>query len=295
MADYTKITIKARAKINLGLDIIGKRSDGHHLLRMIMQSVGLHDTLSFEVTKEPRIHLTSDVETVPNDERNLVYKAIRLIRDRYGIEEGVLAHITKKIPVAAGLAGGSADAAAAVEAMDRLFTLKLSGRDKACIGLELGADVPFCLMGGTALAEGIGEELTVLPPLPECFILLVKPDCGISTKDAYAAFDRVERAEHPDIDGIAGALKERDIEAVCRRLGNVLEPVSKAAHPEIEDIRQMMLATGASGAMMSGSGPTVFGIFRDKDRAAKALDVFKQGIYGRAAFLTGPAGSGLFI
>ncbi|MCR5685209.1 MAG: 4-(cytidine 5'-diphospho)-2-C-methyl-D-erythritol kinase [Lachnospiraceae bacterium] len=285
-----KTTKEAHAKINLGLDIIGRRDDGYHLLRMVMQEIELHDTLVFEAIPLSEVTLYSPCTFIPLDGRNLVYKAIELIRDRYGIQDGVKVSITKKIPVAAGLAGGSADAAAAVEAMDEMFGLSISDDVKLQIGQELGADVPFCMTGGTALAEGIGEKLTGLPSIPDCRILLVKPRCSISTKEAYQAIDKVNIVSHPDIDGIVAELRENDLYGVCGRFGNVLELVSTVKHPEIENIKKKMLEFGAINAMMSGSGPTVFGVFDNDNAVRKAYEAFKAGEYSKTVYLTAPVG-----
>ncbi len=287
------ITLKAFAKINLGLDIIGKREDGYHLLRMVMQSAGIYDTLEFEITDAPGITLVCDNADIPTDGRNLVCKAVKLIKERYDIREGVSVSLTKRIPSAAGLAGGSADAAATIAAMNTLFDLGLDSATMADIGLELGADIPFCLMGGTALAEGVGEKLTPLDAMPDCAILLVKPECGISTREAYQAIDGAKPSVRPDTDGIVSALKARDLEAVCGSMANVFEPVSIEKHPEIEIIKKKMLDFGAINAMMSGSGPTVFGIFADRDAAQRAFEAIKRSEYGKDVFLTGPVETGI--
>ena len=280
--------IKAYAKINLGLDIIGRREDGYHLLRMVMQSVGLADRLVFAKNSTGKIRIRSNLDFLPTGPKNLVYKAAELIRKEYGIEDGIDINIEKKIPVAAGLAGGSSNAAAAIIAIDSLFGLEMDIEKMCNIGTAIGADVPFCIIGGTALAEGIGEKLTKLPAMPDCNILLVKPKFGISTKDAYQAVDARPIEDHPDIDAIVGALAGNDLNGICANMGNVLESVSCSKYPVLEQIKEKMRGFGAVNAMMSGSGPTVFGIFDDRNAAQKAYLDFKNSEYARDTFLTGP-------
>ncbi|MCR5322088.1 MAG: 4-(cytidine 5'-diphospho)-2-C-methyl-D-erythritol kinase [Lachnospiraceae bacterium] len=278
--------IKAFAKINLGLDIIGLREDGYHLLRMVMQSVGLADRLIFSKNSTGKIRIRSNLNFLPTGPKNLVYKAAELIRNEYGITDGIDVRIEKKIPVAAGLAGGSSNAAAAIIALDSLFELDMDVEKMSALGVSIGADVPYCIMGGTALAEGIGEQLTRLPAMPECQILLVKPKFGISTKEAYQAYDSMPAESHPDIDSIIDALNRKDLDGICTNLGNVLESVSCTKYPELDKIKARMRELGAKNALMSGSGPTLFGIFDDRDAAQKAYLEFKTGEYGRDTFLT---------
>lgn len=280
-----ELIAKAYAKINLGLDIVGVRDDGYHLVRMIMQTVGVADELEFTRTKDGQITIDSSVELGKASD-NLIYKAIDLIRKEKGITDGMQVRLTKNIPVAAGLAGGSSDCAAALKAMNTLYGLGLSAEQLSAYGVRLGADVPYCLLGGTAISEGIGEMLTSLPSAPFAHVLLVKPPVGISTKEAYAAYDRETRHEHPDIDGLIRAIEAQDLRAMCASMGNVLEPVSIGMHPEIADIKAKMLALGAAGSMMSGSGPTVFGLFDDEDTAKKAYDEFRTAGSGAEVFLT---------
>ena len=289
---------KAYGKINLGLDIIGRREDGYHLVRMIMQSVDIFDILTFEKAEpEGEISITATNDpSLSLGEDNLIYKACRLLMDSYGIKEGVKVELTKNIPIAAGMAGGSSDCAAALEGMNELFGLGLSSEKLREIGVTLGADVPYCIMGGPAVSEGIGEVLTRLPELPEATFLIAKPVFGISTKEAYGAFDSIpsENVVHPDIDGMAEAIRKGDLSGVTDRLGNVLEQASISAHPEIEEIKKIMIENGAENALMSGSGPTVFGIFRDSEpgkgyeKAWKALEVLKDD-YISELFVVGAA------
>ena len=280
--------IRAYAKINLGLDITGLREDGYHLLKMVMQTVSLSDRLKFTISKSPGIRLESSNRFLNVGPKNIVYKTASMIMEKYGIKKGVSVSIEKKIPIAAGLAGGSADAAVTLIAMDHLFGLNIDDAEMFEYGASLGADIPFCLMGGTALAEGIGEKLTPLPGMPECQILLVKPKFGISTSYVYQKIDRINIQQHPRIDAIIDGLDRGNLSGVCENMGNVLELVSCAEHPELEVIKARMTELGAIGAMMSGSGPTVFGIFDDINAARKAYSEFKCGEYGQTTFLTGP-------
>lgn len=282
------LELKAYAKINLGLDVVGKMDNGYHEVRMIMQSVNLHDRLKLTVTEAPEIRLTSNRRFLPVNENNLVWKAVDLVRREYGISSGIRAELTKRIPVAAGMAGGSTDAAAAIKGMDRLFGLKMSRERMAELGVRLGADVPYCLMGGTALAEGIGEKLTRIGRLPHCNILIVKPQVSISTPAVYKALDELTEYTHPDIDALKAAIERRDLKGMCALMGNVLERVTCAGHPEIVTIAEKMKQGGAINAMMSGSGPTVFGIFEDRKAAEQAFRAFKRGPYATATFLTTP-------
>ncbi|MCR5331729.1 MAG: 4-(cytidine 5'-diphospho)-2-C-methyl-D-erythritol kinase [Lachnospiraceae bacterium] len=280
--------IKACAKINLGLDVTGKREDGYHLLRMVMQNIGIADRLVFRRNDTKEIRIRSNLKFLPTGPKNLIYRTVETIRDEFGIADGVDVELEKKIPVAAGLAGGSTDAAAAILAMDSLFGLGMDAGKMREMGLKTGADVPFCLLGGTALAEGIGEILTRLAPMPDCRILLVKPKFGISTKYVYQAIDEKMPGEHPDIDAIIKALDAGDLGGICANMGNVLENVSCAEYPVLDRIKDTMREQGALNAMMSGSGPTLFGIFDDTDKAERAYRFFKAGEYGRDTFLTGP-------
>ena len=264
-----QIELKALAKINLGLDVLGKRENGYHDVRMVMQSVYLYDEVKITKRKEPGIVLSTNLGFLPSGEGNIAYKAEQLLMDEFQIGQGVDIVLDKHIPVAAGLAGGSSDAAAVLFGMNRLFGLKLSQQELMERGVKLGADVPYCIMRGTVLAEGIGEKLTVLPPMPKCTVLIAKPPVSVSTKTVYEALDAQEITVHPDIDGIIAGLEKGDVRAVASSMGNVLEGVTIPMHPVIAEIKKEMTDAGALGAMMSGSGPTVFGLF-DNRAAAKA-------------------------
>lgn len=283
--------IKAYAKINLGLDVTGKRSDGYHLVKMVMQAIDLWDLVTLEKTQEG-LTLTCSSGEVPPGEDNLAFRAARLMLEKFSISSGVHIHLQKNIPVAAGLGGGSADAAAVMRGISRLFALEIPLPRLMELGLGLGADIPFCLMGGTALAEGIGEKLTPLPPLPHCHILAAKPQAGISTGYVYEHLDAQGVKTHPDLDGMRLALDRGSLRGVLERLGNVLETVTIPALPVIDTLKARMLSLGAAGSLMSGSGPTVFGIFPDgqEDRARAALEQLSREGQARQVFLTRPAG-----
>ncbi len=283
--------IRAHAKINLSLDIVGRREDGYHFVRMVMQSLALHDTLLLETCADPGVWLTTDRRELAVDDSNLVHRAAARLLQMYCPGQGVRIHLEKRIPLSAGLAGGSTDAAAALRGMNDLFSLGLTKEALARLGVQLGADIPFCLCGGTALSEGIGEILTALPALPPCHILLAKPEKGMSTAEAYKAFDAETEVRHPDTDGQIRALQSGDLAGVAATLGNVLEPVTEVQYPEVESIRQCMLREGALGARMSGSGPTVFGIFTEAEKAEKACSVLKKKLSGEV-ILTAPIQNG---
>lgn len=270
------ITLKALAKINLGLDVLGRRENGYHDVRMVMQTIYLYDNVTMERTDQPGIELTCNLFYLPVDETNIAYKAAKLLMDEFDISGGVRIVLDKHIPVAAGLAGGSANAAAVLVGMNRLFSLGLSQEDLMKRGVSLGADVPYCVMRGTVLAEGIGEVLSPLPPLPKCCVLIAKPGISVSTKTVYEKLDSQEIEVHPNIDGILEGLKKQDIQKVALSMGNVLEAVTIGEYPVIEQIKDVMKDSGALNAMMSGSGPTVFGIFEDRQRAKEAQQKIRE-------------------
>ena len=283
MTDY--LELKAYGKINLGLDVVRKREDGYHEVRMIMQTVNLYDKIVMEKNGTGEIRTETNLPYVPDGEGNLAYRAAKLLADEFGVAEGVTIKIKKCIPVAAGMAGGSTDAAAVMVGMNRLFSLGLSRKDLMERGVKLGADVPYCIMRGTALSEGIGEILTELPPTPQCYLVLAKPQVSVSTKAVYGNLraNELTPEQHPDIDGMTEAIKNGDLDGVIARLGNVLETVTIPDHPEIGTIKHIMMECGADGALMSGSGPTVFGIFKEEENAKKAYEVLKKAEGGRLA------------
>lgn len=274
------IRLQANAKINLGLDVLRKREDGYHEVKMIMQSISLSDTLMLSRCPGTDIRLEADQGNahpfVPMNEENLVYQAIRLLKEEFRLQEGVQAVLTKKIPVAAGMAGGSTDAAAALKGMNQLFSLGLSEEELCERGVRLGADIPYCIMGGTALSEGIGEKLTSLPAMPDCWILIAKPPVAVSTAFVYGNLKVQEITDHPDIDGMIKAIYGHDLHGIASRLGNVLETVTIPAYPVIMEIKDKMMEGGALRSLMSGSGPTVFGIFEQEGSAQQAAEVIRN-------------------
>lgn len=264
------ITRKAYAKINIGLDVLRRRADGYHEVRMIMQTIDLCDDLCIERTAQPGIRLRTDSTELPVDGNNLICKAADLLFREKGIREGVQITLTKRIPVAAGMAGGSADAAAAMRGLNELFEMGYSISELQRLGVKLGADIPYCLTGGTMLSEGIGEILSPLPAPPECFLVVAKPDINVSTAFVYGNLHVETLTYHPDIDGIITALREHDLGGITDRLGNVLETVTVREYPVIEELKELMRREGAENALMSGSGPTVFGIYRRRETAQEA-------------------------
>lgn len=279
MAGEKQILIKANAKINLGLDVIRRREDGYHDVCMIMQSLDLSDDIFLEKIAEDEIRLTTDLTSLPNDESNLAYKAAKLLKEEYQIGQGVIISIQKRIPVAAGMAGGSTDAAAVLRGMNELFKLGLSVEELQKTGVKLGADVPYCIMGGCALAEGIGEKLTKLEGPSGYPVLIAKPDIEVSTKHVYEQLLPEDENSHPDIKRLLTDVKNQDVPAIAKHMGNILETVTITEHPVIAQIKDRMITSGAVNSLMSGSGPTVFGIFENKVILQKAFaDMKKSGL-----------------
>jgi 4-diphosphocytidyl-2-C-methyl-D-erythritol kinase len=259
-----KISVKCPAKINLSLDVVGKRPDGYHLVRMIMQSIGLFDNI--RVSKNNGgINLTCS-KPLPLNEGNIAYRAAKLMLESFSLDGGVDIFIEKNIPIAAGLAGGSTDAAGVIKAMNEIYKLGLTTKEMMETGLKLGADVPFCIMGGTALAEGIGEVLTPLPSV-DAWCLIAKPPVGVSTKEVYGRLKLDEISRHPDTSRVIEYINKKNIEGISESMVNVLEGVTIKKHPIIFEIKNIMMDFHALGSLMSGSGPTVFGIFKDKSLA----------------------------
>ena len=265
-----KIKLKALGKINLGLDVLGRRPNGYHDVRMVMQTVYLYDQILLEKTDKEGISLKTNLFYLPVNENNLAYRAAKMLIDEFTIKEGVHISLEKHIPVAAGMAGGSSNAAAVLYGMNRLFQLGLTDQELMERGVKLGADVPYCIMRGTVLAEGIGEELTPLPAMPKCHVLLAKPPISVSTQKVYEKLDAQEVTEHPDIDGILLGLQTGDLKKITSSMGNVLENVTITEYPQIERIKDVMKEEGALNAMMSVSFPTVFGIYDYKMLARRA-------------------------
>lgn len=281
-----RLELKALGKINLGLDVLGRRENGYHDVRMVMQTVYLYDRIIMKKSKTPGIRLEMNLYYLPVNENNLAYQAAQMLMDEFHMEEGVSIQLDKHIPVAAGMAGGSSNAAAVLFGMNRMFSLGLSQKELMERGVKLGADVPYCIMRGTVLAEGIGEILTPLSPMPKCYVLIAKPAISVSTKMVYEKLDSHEIEDHPDIDGILAGLKAGDLKKVAGSMGNVLERVTVDAYPVIDQIKKMMIKEGALNAMMSGSGPTVFGIFEEKATARKAADAIRDARLTKQVYVT---------
>lgn len=278
--------LRALAKINLGLDILRKREDGYHEVRMVMQTIQMYDVLEIRRVKKPGISLSVNYPYIPNDERNLVYKAAKLLMDEFQVKSGVDIRLEKFIPVAAGMAGGSSDAAAALVGINRLFKLGLSEKDLMDRAVNIGADVPYCVMRGTALAEGIGEKLTRITPVPDCFVLIGKPGINVSTKAAYESLQLDKITTHPDIDGMIKDIECGNLLAMTEKMGNVFEPGIIGKYPAIGEIKELMEAHGALKAMMSGSGPTVFGIFDDRKKMEAAAAALRESRLAKTVFAT---------
>lgn len=270
------ICIKARAKINLSLDVLGKREDGYHDVRMIMQSISLHDKVFLETIDERCIKVSCDKRWVPSNSDNIAYKAAAVLMDKFDIQKGLSIRIVKKIPVAAGLAGGSADAAAVLKGMNEIFSLNLKNDDLMQLGKSVGADIPFCIKGGTMLAEGIGEVLTDIKPLKNVNIVLVKPRISVSTAWVYKNLDIGKITSRPDTDLLISLIEENNIQKLGENMVNVLEAVTINKHGIINEIKDRLVRLGALGSMMSGSGPTVFGIFESRMDAEKAYENIKM-------------------
>ncbi|MDE6626964.1 MAG: 4-(cytidine 5'-diphospho)-2-C-methyl-D-erythritol kinase [Lachnospiraceae bacterium] len=270
------VRLRAYAKINLGLDVVRKREDGYHEVRMIMQTIKLFDKLSLRIIDEDVIRMKTNLGFLPVNENNLVYKAIKLLKDTYHVDKGMEIDLYKCIPVAAGLAGGSSDCAAALVGASKLFGLGLDKEELMKEGVKLGADVPYCILRGTALSEGIGEVLTPLPPIPECYVLIAKPPISVSTKFVYEHLDAQGLTVHPDIDGMVKAIREGSLSGIAKRMENVLETVTIPEYPVIDEIKKCMFECGTLNAMMSGSGPTVFGLFDSEEEAWKAKDLIRE-------------------
>lgn len=280
-------TIKAYAKINLGLDVVKRLPNGYHQVKMVMQTVGIYDELTLEKA-ERGIAITTDSGELPTDENNLIYKAAKLMQEKYCIRDGVRIHLQKNIPIAAGMAGGSTDAAATMKGMNTLFGLGAAPEELMREAVAIGADVPYCIMGGTALAEGIGEKLTALPTVPRLFLLVAKPDINVSTKFVYEHLDALESLHHPDIDGMVASIRAGELSGILERMENVLETVTIPAHPVIDTIKARMRELGAVNSLMSGSGPTVFGVFSDAEGAKKAYESMKEEGLAKQIFVTTP-------
>jgi 4-diphosphocytidyl-2-C-methyl-D-erythritol kinase len=269
-----KLLVKAPAKINLSLDVLRKRDDGYHEVKMIMTTIDLADRLELKELEEDRIEILSHNRYVPDDQRNLAYQAAQLLKERFQVKKGVSITIEKNIPVAAGLAGGSSDAAATLRGLNKLWKLGLTVDELAELGAEIGSDVSFCVYGGTAIATGRGEKIEHIPAPPPCWVILAKPQIGVSTAEVYRNL-KVESVTHPDVDKMVHYIKNEDYEGICSSVGNVLEEVTFRMHPEVAHIKEQMKRFGADAVLMSGSGPTVFGLVHHDSRMHRIYNGLK--------------------
>ena len=281
-----EMRLKALAKINLGLDVLRRREDGYHEVCMVMQTLSLYDRIIIKKLEKQEIQVKTNLFYVPENENNLIYQAAQILMDECDLKQGIYIDLQKFIPVAAGMAGGSSDAAAVLYGMNRMFRLNLSQQRLMEIGLKIGADVPYCVMRGTALAEGIGEKLTPLAPMPICKVLVAKPPICVSTKFVYENLTLDKDTEHPRIDLLIEGLREGNLKKIAAHMGNVLESVTIPHYPVIAQIREEMLHYGAINAMMSGSGPTVFGLFEEEAQAQKAYQSLREGSLAKQVYLT---------
>ncbi|SES40722.1 4-(cytidine 5'-diphospho)-2-C-methyl-D-erythritol kinase [Salipaludibacillus aurantiacus] len=273
--------VKAPAKINLTLDVLRKRDDGYHDVEMVMTTVDLADRIHLTLLAEDEIRVEVNKGHVPANKNNLAYQAARLLKDRYPVKGGVSIYIDKHIPVSAGLAGGSTDAAAVLRGLNDMWSLGLSLEELADIGLEIGSDVPFCVFGGTAVARGRGEDLTFISSPPPCWVVLAKPPAGVSTKDIYQRLN-LDQMNHPDTEAMIQAIETKNFKEICNNLENVMEPATFELAPEVKKIKQRLIQFGAEGTVMSGSGPTVFSLAKTESKAYRlynGLKGFMDGVF----------------
>lgn len=284
-----KIELKAYGKINIGLDVIRKREDGYHDLDMIMQTVGVYDDVIIsreDGTQTYEIEVSTDADILPNDKGNLAFMAAKVLMEAYDIKSKVKIHINKRIPIAGGMAGGSADCAAVLRGVNQLFQLGLTDEQLQEYGVKLGADVPYCIVGGTKRAQGIGEILTDLPTPPKCYVIIAKPDAFVSTKFVYSHIRPAQIENHPDIDGIIESIKAGNLYGMCEKIANVMEDVTIPEYPIIQKVKDILKSNGAVNALMSGSGPTVFGIYDDEEKAKQSMDVLSGKEFVSQLYLT---------
>lgn len=281
-----EIYLKAYGKINLALDVLRRREDGYHDVKMVMQTVGIYDGVDIKKTDTGKIEIETNLFYLPTNEDNIVYKAAKLLFDEFDIKSGLLIKLKKFIPVSAGMAGGSTDAASVMFGVNKLFDLGLSNRELMERGVKIGADVPYCIMRGTALSEGIGEKLTRLSDVPKCPVLIAKPPINVSTKFVYENLKLDDSIVHPDIDGMVDAIKKNDIEGIASRMGNVLESVTIQEYPGIQKLKDIMIEENAINSLMSGSGPTVFGLFKNEEDAYRAKERIKAEGMSRQVYVT---------
>lgn len=271
VGDGMKILVKAPAKINLSLDVLHKRNDGFHEVKMVMTTIDLADRVELTLLDTDQIKIVSHNRFVPDDNRNLAYQAAMLLKNKFNVKKGVSITITKTIPVAAGLAGGSSDAAATLRGLNKLWNLNLSLDELAELGAEIGSDVSFCVYGGTALATGRGEKIQHIDAPPHCWVVLAKPTVGVSTGEVYGQLD-IANVQHPNVDGMIQAIHNKDYNGICELVGNVLEDVTLKIHPEVAQIKEQMKKFGADAVLMSGSGPTVFGLVHHDSRMQRVYN-----------------------
>ncbi|CAH2464648.1 4-diphosphocytidyl-2-C-methyl-D-erythritol kinase [Bacillus cereus VD118] len=269
-----KLLVKAPAKINLSLDVLGKRQDGYHEVKMIMTTIDLADRLELMELAEDRIEILSHNRYVPDDQRNLAYQAAKLLKEKFNVKKGVSITIEKTIPVAAGLAGGSSDAAATLRGLNKLWDLGLTIKELAELGAEIGSDVSFCVYGGTAIATGRGEKIEHIKTPPSCWVILAKPHIGVSTADVYGNL-KLNRVTHPNVDKMVEVINDGDYKGICDTVGNILEDVTFVMHPEVARIKAQMKRFGADAVLMSGSGPTVFGLVHHDSRMHRIYNGLK--------------------
>ena len=284
-----KIELKAYGKINIDLDVIRKREDGYHDLDMIMQTVGVYDDVIIsreDGTQTYEIEVSTDADILPNDKGNLAFMAAKVLMEAYDIKSKVKIHINKRIPIAGGMAGGSADCAAVLRGVNKLFQLGLTDEQLQEYGVKLGADVPYCIVGGTKRAQGIGEILTDLPTPPKCYVIIAKPDAFVSTKFVYSHIRPAQIENHPDIDGIIESIKAGDLYGMCEKIANVMEDVTIPEYPIIQKVKDILKSNGAVNALMSGSGPTVFGIYDDEEKAKQSMDALSGKEFVSQLYLT---------
>lgn len=284
-----KIELKAYGKINIGLDVIRKREDGYHDLDMIMQTVGVYDDVIIsreDGTQTYEIEVSTDADILPNDKGNLAFMAAKVLMEAYDIKAKVKIHINKRIPIAGGMAGGSADCAAVLRGVNQVFQLGLTDEQLQEYGVKLGADVPYCIVGGTKRAQGIGEILTDLPTPPKCYVIIAKPDAFVSTKFVYSHIRPAQIENHPDIDGIIESIKAGDLYGMCEKIANVMEDVTIPEYPIIQKVKDILKSNGAVNALMSGSGPTVFGIYDDEEKAKQSMDALSGKEFVSQLYLT---------
>ena len=284
-----KIELKAYGKINIGLDVIRKREDGYHDLDMIMQTVGVYDDVIIsreDGTQTYEIEVSTDADILPNDKGNLAFMAAKVLMEAYDIKSKVKIHINKRIPIAGGMAGGSADCAAVLRGVNKLFQVGLTDEQLQEYGVKLGADVPYCIVGGTKRAQGIGEILTDLPTPPKCYVIIAKPDAFVSTKFVYSHIRPAQIENHPDIDGIIESIKAGDLYGMCEKIANVMEDVTIPEYPIIQKVKDILKSNGAVNALMSGSGPTVFGIYDDEEKAKQSMDALSGKEFVSQLYLT---------